>query len=500
MKRFGLYFILFCIFTFNSLNAKNLQANFQHFTFQNRAGAAYIETYFSFLSTEIQYETLAENAFQGSVLIELSLKKGQEIIHFDKYLFKTPVLTDTLQAQYFLDKQIYALNHGEFELELKLQDPLSGNAPLTSTATLGINCKENKIAFSDLMVLDSYELASTQSVLNKSGYELIPSLDQGAYFLDDADKRLDFYIEWYNTQKDSSTHNGYLLHYYIENEQSHKPITGFNTIKRKTKDKQRAFLGGFDLTELPSGNYNLVVALLDKEGVGQVQKRVFFQRRNSATVMKPQDYASLNSNSSFVDSFIVVEQLAEYISALFPVATQREWAYATNQLKNWDLEQMKQFFYGFWYNRNPIDPERVWLEYLKAVNKANEMYGTIAVKGFATNRGRVYLQYGTPDYIENSVHENYTLPYQIWTYYKIEKQTNEIFIFVENALGTNDYELIHSTMQGEKRNDNWRNWIYRERGAVKGLDNTMENRDIDIDLKNDLDEKGNRIQQAPGGN
>jgi len=67
-------------------------------------------------------------------------------------------------------------------------------------------------------------------------------------------------------------------------------------------------------------------------------------------------------------------------------------------------------------------------------------------------------------------------------------------------LGTNDYELIHSTMQGEKRNDNWRNWIYRERGAVKGLDNTMENRDIDIDLKNDLDEKGNRIQQAPGGN
>jgi hypothetical protein len=84
MKRFGLYFILFYIFTFNSLNAKNLQANFQHFTFQNRAGAAYIETYFSFLSTEIQYETLAENAFQGSVLIELSLKKGQEIIHFDK--------------------------------------------------------------------------------------------------------------------------------------------------------------------------------------------------------------------------------------------------------------------------------------------------------------------------------------------------------------------------------------------------------------------------------
>ena len=73
-------------------------------------------------------------------------------------------------------------------------------------------------------------------------------------------------------------------------------------------------------------------------------------------------------------------------------------------------------------------------------------------------------------------------------------------MFVENALGTNDYELLHSTLRGEKNNKNWRNWIFRERGAVKDLDNENENRDIDFNLNNNLDDKGNRNQVNPGDN
>ena len=500
MKRYSLYIILFLLSSFNSLNAKNLQASFQHFTFQNREGISYVETYLSFLSTEIQYQKIDENSFQGAVLIELSFTKGEDIVHFDKYLFKTPVLSDTLQAQFFLDKQIYGLENGVYDIDLKLSDPMSTKEALSSSTRFTIDFTEDAISFSDFMILESYTASESKSILNKSGYDLIPNLGEGAYFLDDAEKRLDFYIEWYNTQKDTSTHNGYLLNYYIENEQSHKPITGFNSVKRKTKDKQRAFLGGFEISELPSGNYNLVLALLNKKGVGVLQKRVFFQRRNSSTIMKPQDFASLHSSSSFVNDFDNIEQLAEHISSLFPIATQREWAFASNQLEKWNLSEMKQYFHGFWYNRNPIDPELAWLKYLDGVNQANKMYSTISVKGFAVDRGRVFLQYGTPDYIENSVHENYTLPYQIWTYYKIEKLTNKIFIFAESALGTNDYELIHSTMLGEKNNVNWRNFINRERGAVKDLNSNIENRNINLDLKNDLDEKGNRLNQLPGGN
>ena len=488
MRSCSLYIILFLLSSFNLLNAKNLQANFQYFTFQNMEGLPYVETYFSFLSTQIHYKKVANNSFQGEVLIELSIKNENEITHFDKYLFKTPLLTDTLVAQIFIDKQIYGLVNGEYEFEIKLSDPNSDAIPLNSTTNFTIDYMENKIAFSDFMILESYTVSQNESILNKSGYDLIPSLGEGAYFLDDSNTRLDFYIEWYNTQRDSATSNGYLLNYYIENEQSHTPITGFNSIKRKTKDKQKAFLGGFDISNLVSGNYNLVIALLDREGKGVLQERVFFQRRNSTIEMKPQDYASILHSSSFVHKFEIIEQLAEHISSLLPIATQREWQFASNQLKNWDLNQMKQFFHGFWYNRNPIDPETEWLNYLNGVTKATGLYSTINVKGFATDRGRVFLKYGPPNDIENSVYDKYTLPYQIWTYYKIDKQTNKIFVFVENALGTNDYELIHSTLQGEKYNKNWKNWIYRERGAVKDLDNNDDNRQIDLNLKDNLND------------
>ena len=102
MRRCSLYIILFLLTGFNLLNAKNLQANFQYFSFQNLEGQAYIETYFSFISTQLNYVEISENKFQGSVLVELTLKQGDEIALYDKYLFKSPVVSDTLKSQFYI--------------------------------------------------------------------------------------------------------------------------------------------------------------------------------------------------------------------------------------------------------------------------------------------------------------------------------------------------------------------------------------------------------------
>ena len=130
--------------------------------------------------------------------------------------------------------------------------------------------------------------------------------------------------------------------YFIENEQTHIPITGFNAVKRKTETHQKAHIGGFDISQLPSGNYNLVIQLLNRKGKNIIHERLFFQRRNTKIILKPQDYASLNSEGSFVDKFTIIEEMAENISSLFPIANVRERSYAANQLTTWDLEQMKK--------------------------------------------------------------------------------------------------------------------------------------------------------------
>ena len=74
-------------------------------------------------------------------------------------------------------------------------------------------------------------------------------------------------------------------------------------------------------------------------------------------IFKTEDYATLNSEGSFVDKFTIIEEMAENISSLFPIANVRELSYASNQLTSRDLEQMKKFFYGFWIHRNPLEPK-----------------------------------------------------------------------------------------------------------------------------------------------
>ena len=125
------------------------------------------------------------------------------------------------------------------------------------------------------------------------------------------------------------------------------------------------------------------------------------------------------------------------------------------------VKQMKKFFYGFWVLRNPLEPETEWNKYYMGVKKANELFSANKIKGFATDRGRIYLKYGTADYIENSVHDSNMLPYQIWNFNKIDDQTNRLFIFAETAVGTNDYELIHSNVRGELYNQNWKDVVIK---------------------------------------
>ena len=474
ISRYSRYMLFSIITSFNLLNAKNLQANFQYFTYQNNEGLTYIETFLSFLSTEINYEKTSENNFQGNILVEMLIKNGDENLFFDKYIFQTPLISDTLTQQYFIDKQIIALNNGEYIIDLKLTDLIS-NHEISASTSIKINYPQSKICLSDIMLLDSYQLSTENSSLSKSGYDLLPLNINGSHFFDDDVNNLNFYIEWYNTHIDTSTNKGYLINYYIENDQSHIPITGFNAIRRKTNEHAKAHIGGFDISLLASGNYNLVISIMDRKGEGLINKRIFFQRKNSKKNLNPKDYSNSNYKGTFVDDFTIIEELAENISSLLPIATEREWAYASNQLRIWDLIQMKQFFYGFWENRSPLDPHSEWNKYHDAVKRANQMFSSNKIKGFATDRGRIYLKYGTANYIENSVHENHMLPYQIWTFTKIGTQTNRLFIFAETAMGTNDYELIHSTVQGELYNENWKDIVYRRNNNNNSDQNNSNN-------------------------
>ena len=77
-----------------------------------------------------------------------------------------------------------------------------------------------------------------------------------------------------------------------------------------------------------------------------------------------------------------------------------------------------------------------------------------------SDRGYVYLKYGTPDKICEEPYEPGAFPYEIWHYYQVGNQRNKRFVFMSRDMVTNDYELIHSDVVGEINNYRWQMMIY----------------------------------------
>ncbi|TAL62673.1 MAG: GWxTD domain-containing protein, partial [Bacteroidetes bacterium] len=214
----------------------------------------------------------------------------------------------------------------------------------------------------------------------------------------------------------------------------------------------------------PSGNYNLVIDVRNKTNELVAQKKVFFQRKNNLekTVVDIQDLSDISIENTFAAKTSGKDTVAEYIRSLRPIASEAEKGFMDNQLKLADEKLMKQFFYNFWQSRSRLAPEDAWNTYHNNVKAVNAKFGMFNYKGYETDRGRVYLQYGPPDKREEFPSEPNAYPYEIWVYYTLEDksklnpiQTNKQFIFFNRDLASNNYRLLHSDALSETHDTRW---------------------------------------------
>ena len=79
--------------------------------------------------------------------------------------------------------------------------------------------------------------------------------------------------------------------------------------------------------------------------------------------------------------------------------------------------------------------------------------------------------------------------YQIWQYYTLNNgQTNRIFVFLKANSGKCEFDLIHSTVNGEYQNpdwintNNWREILRRYSDPVNPLNNIRDEELINQDF------------------
>ncbi len=109
-----------------------------------------------------------------------------------------------------------------------------------------------------------------------------------------------------------------------------------------------------------------------------------------------------------------------------------------DDMKKLAPEAKRMAFQEFWKKRDPTpgtERNELMEEYYARVAYANKNFGHYT-EGWKTDRGMVYVIFGSPSNIERHPFDTDAKPYEIWTYYQIDRE----FVFVD-ASGFGDYRL-----------------------------------------------------------
>lgn len=455
-------------------SAKNLKAYFSHTTFNTPDNKPFVETYLSFIANSLYLKPNPNNKLQAEIEIQLNFTQNGEIVNGMKYKLSSPEFDDSAKIYNFVDQQRFELAQGNYGIELIMTDLNAPKPfPFAGKDSIKVAFSGSLIDFSSIQLVESYKKTETPNILTKSGYDLTPYV---ANFYPENLNRLIYYSEIYNTDKVASANETFVVFSYIEDYDSEQKITGFNTFNKFTAKNVIVCFNEFNITELPSGNYNLVLELRNKSNLVVATNKAFFQRSNPKYQIKTEDLATVNVENTFVTAITNKDTLQEYIRFLSPISNQMEMTFASNSLKTADVALMQKFFYNFWKHRDNLNPDAAWQAYHEQVILVNKMYRTTSMKGYMTDRGRVYLKYGKPNQLSKFENEPSMYPYEVWQYYKLDQRNNRKFVFYNPDLVTNNYQLIHSDAIGERRDDRWQVKLAKRNNAINNLDqNTTPN-------------------------
>ena len=453
------------------VKAKRLKPYLSTTTYDAPGMTPYVENAIAFECRSAEYKEFEPGKFKASVEITTIFRKGEETT-FSKVALDSPVVTDTSNLDgAFIGQQRFALDNGKYDMEISITDMNSGDVLPTEKVIVELNYPDDVPSVSDILLFDSYAKAETPSECTKSGFDFLPRVYP---FYGANDNKLNFYAELYNSDK-LYDEGKFLVNYYIETVESSTHLRDFSYNKRFDVAKANILLNTIDISELPSGNYYLVVEIRDRSNTMICSNSCFFQRSNPGKNYDMDDLSGVNVANTFVSTITDVDTLRMYLSFLEPICSDIERNYSKGLVKTEDVKTMQQFLFNFWTARSPMNPKQGFEEYLAAVKRVNMSFKTSSYPGYRTDRGYVFLKYGQPDKIMQEPNEPGAYPYEIWHYYEVANQHNKRFVFMAKDSAANDYHLIHSNMIGEINNPRWQLEIYSRiygEGYDQGVDQT----------------------------
>lgn len=487
-----------------TIRAQQLSALFSYATFNLVEGDPYVETYVDYDAWNLKYARQTDGQYKATVETTLLVMSGDSIIFAKKYDLSSPCVSDSSHTNFnFMDIQRFALKNGIYNLRMILHDKNNaGQNTVEINEKLIVNYGKQP-QMSSVQLMSNIKPTISRNILSRSGYDMEPYIND---FVPQQMKTMNFYYEIYNLNRELFS-DDFITVAFIEMQETRQHMPDIEQIQHHKGAATVPVLGGLDISNLPSGNYNLVVEVRNKDNQMLLYNRVPFMRSNPSVKMPEATVA----DSTFAGAIVNENLLNFYLRNLHPIATKAETQYIRELVnKPGNLQEKKVFFYKFWATRNKLNPADAWKEYKARIEYVASHFGSGNLAGYETDRGRVYLQYGPPTYVRDeknyvsmrrfsnnvstqvNIHSNsgwvespqdnsqslrggttgqiYYLPFQLWRYDRIPGEDPiRCFIFWDE-FRSGLYKLLNSNVRGESMMASWEYMLSQKQlpESVKG--------------------------------
>ncbi|MGE5804157.1 MAG: GWxTD domain-containing protein [Ignavibacteria bacterium] len=446
-------FSLLCFFASSSFSQNdNRLIEFDYAQFGYDSVSNYVEFYYSFNQSVL---TVLKNDTANFISATLSIEIEDTSSH-KKLVDKTWRVSHEVDTSNISNSLVgvigFLIPEGNYKVFVTGTDSASGKnrimeESLAVNTYIGESVGISDIQLASRIVQDS---PNKNSVFYKNSLEVIPI---PTLVFGEGLPVVFFYCELYNLIKDK-TKNTLKFNYRVYD--SHG-----NIVRNKEKFISKAIdsrveLGSVIVNNLPTDSYTLVINLVDtsnNKGASSAKKFYIF----NPSVVKT-DTVVDKSNISLASEFGSMSE--EELDDLFNKSKYLASASETDRYEDiGTIEGKREFLYNFWKSRdnNPSTPRNdFYLQYMKRVAIASERFTAMSRPGWKSDRGRIYLTYGEPSEIERFPNQIDSKPYEIWHYNELEGGV--IFVFAD-ITGFSSYQLVHSTLRGELRDDDWQRRI-----------------------------------------
>ncbi len=405
-----------------------------------------VEIYYSVSSKNFTKSfTQDKNFFLTRIDLNIYNAQKDSLIFSQPYVIRYEI--DKEVDSYFVGLLNFRAGNGKYVLKLILSDYLDSTKTQEINKKFEINCNTENPSLSGIILGSKIGEPAENDIFTRNGMSIIPNARSIIY----ENMPLGFYYaELYNLQKSKDTlrftariKNPYDVEIF------HKDKFIFTT------EKAIVQVGSFKLKDLVSGKYRLYLELYDKNDSLLTRRTKDFFYASSVTSDSTLNLSNLYLKQDYVTSEFAIMSEGE-CDEMFRIS---RYLASPNEEKIYpkliNVNQKREWLFLFWRKRdkNFDTPENEYLaEYKERAEFVDSKYREYQTRGTETDRGRVYLVYGKPTKIEMVQNDYYKKPYHTWEYDGIEGGVYFIFGDI-NSLG--QYQLLHSTKQGEKHDPNW---------------------------------------------